>query len=277
MNRKLSVCLYSPPSLLVKSYFDMIDLAVKYGLKNIEAKNIFELSTPNSQLALKIKEYADRNGVAVPCLSISADIVKEGGERFVKKVSEYCKTAKILGAERLHHTIALGLDRPSEVIKNRSFYYEQGVKSALKIRNCANEFGLSTVYENHGYVFNGTKGFSLFMRDIGGDCGIIADTGNILFAEEKAVDFIMAFSKKIVNVHIKDYKICNGIKKYTTFGGKSLFECAPGDGDADVINALNLLKDSGYSGTLSLECSPHGKGTEYFEKGFSFIKNGLLL
>lgn len=48
----------------------MIDLAVKYGLKNIEAKNIFELSTPNSQLALKIKEYADRNGVAVPCLSI---------------------------------------------------------------------------------------------------------------------------------------------------------------------------------------------------------------
>lgn len=277
MKTELPICLYSPPSLSVKSYFDMIDYAVDHGLKNIEAKNIFELSAPNAQLAVKIKEYADRKGVSVPCLSISADIVKDGDKLFVEKIFEYCKTAKILGAEYLLHTIALGLDRPSVVTENFSYYYEQGVKATLKIRDYANEFGLSTVYENHGYVFNGVKNFSKFIRDTGGDSCIIADTGNVLFAEEKPIDFISAFSKKVIRTHIKDYKICNNIQKYTTLGGKPLCECAFGDGDAEISDVLKLLKDTDYKGMLSLECSPYGGTSEYFEKNLDFIKREMLL
>lgn len=51
MQNRLSF--YTPPFTNITSYFEMVDLAHKYGIKNLETLNILDFSESNLELAKK--------------------------------------------------------------------------------------------------------------------------------------------------------------------------------------------------------------------------------
>ncbi len=276
---KSRICLYSPPLRELKSYFEMIDLAVEFGFENVETLNEFELCEPDVEFAKKLREYADGKGIRFSCVSVGMDLVGDTTREMTEKMKKYADVAKILGSPYLHHTIAFEYRDPQIIEKNRALYYKQGLEAVRAVYDYAAERGVRTIYEDQGFLFNGVSSFGEFLSDVGRDVGVVADFGNILFVDEAVEDFIPAFADRIVNVHIKDYVIPMGdIKRdpdcYYSRGGIPLQDCVFGEGIVNMDKAFAELKKIGYKGPLAIECVPLGEDPrENLRKYIAFVED----
>jgi len=82
------------------------------------------------------------------------------------------------------------------------------------------------------------------------------DTGNTFIAGQDPVAYLKRFVDKVAHVHIKDVSesLAAAVRGGQT--GIAVSHCALGDGvNADnIVECLKLLRDSGYTGVLSMEC-----------------------
>lgn len=271
---KSRACLYASPVRGLKSYFDMIDVAVEFGLDNVETINSYELREPDVEFAKRLREHADKKGVRFPCVSVGLNLVGDSTREMTEKVKKYADVASILGSPYLHHTIALECRNPRVIEENRTLYYKQGLEAVRAVYDYAAERGVRTVFEDQGYLFNGVSAFGEFLSDVGRDVGVVADFGNILFVDEVVEDFIPVFADRIVNVHIKDYIVTpmgdgeRNPKDFYSRGGNRLVDCLFGEGVVNMEKGFAELKKIGYQGTFAMECIPLGE-----DPGANFAKN----
>ena len=275
---KSRACLYSSPVRGLRSYFDMIDVAVEFGLDHVETINSYELREPDVEFAKRFREYADSKGVRFPCVSVGMSLVGDNTLALTEKMKKYADVAKILGSPYLHHTIALECRDPKVIEDNRALYYKQGLEAVRAVYDYAAERGVRTIYEDQGYLFNGVSGFGEFLSDVGRDVGVVADFGNILFVDEVVEDFIPAFADRIVNVHIKDYIVTptgdgeRNPKDFYSRGGNKLEDCLFGEGVVNMEKGFAELKKIGYKGTFAMECIPLGEDPRgNLRKNIAFI------
>jgi len=101
------------------------------------------------------------------------------------------------------------------------------------------------------------------------------DTGNTFIAGQDPVAFLKRFIKKVSHVHVKD--VSESLAKAVRGGqtGIALSHTAIGDGvNADNIRkCLEILRDSGYTGALSMECE--GQGGPLIEKSLAWMRKTL--
>lgn len=105
--------------------------------------------------------------------------------------------------------------------------------------------------------------------------GLNMDTGNSFIAGQDPVAFVRRFVSKIRHVHIKDVSESLAALVRGNATGIALSHCAIGDGvNADNIRAcLALLRDAGYTGTLSMECE--GAGGPMIEQSLAWMRRTL--
>lgn len=270
-------CLYNVPLTGMTSYLQMVDVAVEFGLENIETLNVFELKEPNVEFAHELRRYADEKGIRFPCVSVGINVVGDNHREITEKLKKYADVARVLGSPYLHHTIALECRNPEVIEKNRELYYQRGLAAVREIYDYAAERGVRTVFEDQGYLFNGIEGFGRFLADVGRDVGVVADFGNIQFVDECAEDFIPSFADRIVNVHIKDYIAIPGgeardPKEFYSKGGRILRDCLFGEGIVNMERGFAEVKKIGYEGTFAIECPPMGEDQkESFRKNIALI------
>lgn len=272
------VCVFTPPISYAKSYYDILDFAYENGIRNVELLNRYELSQPDKAFAQKLKRYADEKGIKFPCFSVGVNLVAEDFKSQTELAKRYADIAVILEAPYLHHTIAVDISNPEIMRKNKEIYFERGITATRNIYDYAESLGIRTVCEGQGYLFNGIKGIEYLLNNVERNIGIIADVGSIMFAEEKAEDFICKFLEKIVHIHIDDYiftakgKREKNIGEYSTICGNYIMECALGCGEVNFKKIFDILKKSEYKGMFSIESSSMGVDEEK-----SFINNLLFL
>jgi len=101
------------------------------------------------------------------------------------------------------------------------------------------------------------------------------DTGNTFIAGQDPVAYLKRFIKKVSHVHVKD--VSEALAKAVRGGqtGIALSHTAIGDGvNADNIRrCLELLRDSGYTGALSMECE--GQGGPMIERSLAWMRRTL--
>lgn len=261
-------CLYMPPVSTIKTYREMVDYAAAHGITKLETLNILDLSTPNLEIARDLKAYADEKGVTFPCVSVGLSLVDDDREARIEEVKRYADIAKILGSPYLHHTIALNFSEPEKIAKNFELYYQRGIAAVREIFDYAGALGIRSIYEDQGFVFNGKATFARFLKDVERNVGVVADFGNIQFADEDVEDFIPAFADQIVHVHAKDYLVTPvGSREklpgeYTSRGGNYLQACLIGEGSVHTDAAFLALKAIGYQGAVALESDPIGPDEE---------------
>lgn len=261
---KSRACIYTSPIPGLKTYLDVIDVAVEYGLENVETINSYELREPNVEFAKRMREYADEKGVRFPCVSVGMNLVGDNGPEMIEKMKKYADVAKALGSPYLHHTIALECRNPKVIEENRALFYNRGLEAVRTVFDYAAEIGVRTVYEDQGYLFNGVENFGNFLADVDRNVGVVADFGNIVFVDEAVENFIPAFADRIVNVHIKDYIVTPGEaernpKDFYSWNGNLLRDCVFGEGSVNMEKGFGELKKIGYKGTFAMECPPMGE------------------
>ena len=221
-------CLYMPPLSTLSTYKEMVDYAAAHNISNLEILNILDLSTPDLQVAKELKAYADSKGISFPCVSVGMNLVEDDRREAIETLKKYADIAKLLGSPYLHHTIALNFSDPAYIAENFETFYQRGLEAVREVFDYAATLGIRTIYEDQGFLFNGRKNFGRFLAEVDRNVGVVADFGNIQFADEDVEDFIPAFADRIVHVHAKDYIVTAGTSRsieageYTSKGGNFL-------------------------------------------------------
>lgn len=105
--------------------------------------------------------------------------------------------------------------------------------------------------------------------------GLNFDTGNSFIAGQDPVAFCRRFINRINHVHIKDVSESLAAQMRGKETGIASSVCAIGDGvNADNIKKiLSMLRDSGYTGVLSMECE--GQGGPLIEKSLAWLRRSM--
>lgn len=256
VNRK--IVFYSRPFPRIDSYYKLIDLATSYGMEAVEGFCHMELADTDTTEATRIRAYADEKGIKFCCFSVFCNIVGDDREQEIERLKRFTDVAVILGSPYIHHTIASEIFDPAMVLPMEKTLFKLGIQAVREIFDYAAAIGIRSIYENQGYIFNGVRGFGEFLDQVDRPVGILADFGNICQVGESITDFIRAYAARICHVHLKDVVIrdkdpCEVC--VTTLDGKKFDEVPIGDGSVDFAAAIRLLKNVGYTGYYSLECS----------------------
>ena len=127
--------------------------------------------------------------------------------------------------------------------------------------------------EVHGYFTTNPDMLERMLNFCDSDyLGLNMDTGNSFIAGNDPVEFFKRFINKVNHLHIKDVseELADMLRGKDT--GIALSHCAIGDGvNADNIKRiLALLRDSGFTGVLSMECE--GEGGPMIEKSLRWMR-----
>ena len=105
--------------------------------------------------------------------------------------------------------------------------------------------------------------------------GLNMDTGNTFIAGQDPVAFLKRFLKKVRHVHIKDVSESLAAATRGKQTGIAVSQCALGDGAnaGNIRQCIEVLRDSGYTGFLSMECE--GQGGPMIEKSLAWMRKTL--
>ncbi len=253
------LCFYSPAFPGKTSGYDIIDMAKRYGARGVEMLSFWdELVDCDYNEAMKLGKCAKENGLYIPCFSLGTVLVGEGASEALARLKRAADICSALEIPYLHHTIFMSLD-PKDVAGRKDDIRKEGIEAALILSEYARERGVKTLLEDQGLVFNGVDGYGKLMNMTEGKIGTVLDLGNIMFVDEWAEDFGLAFAANIDHVHLKDYIRVEKNnepptkKYYTTEGGNYLIPCCFGVGSVRFDKVKALLDEINYNGYFSME------------------------
>jgi inosose dehydratase len=99
------------------------------------------------------------------------------------------------------------------------------------------------------------------------------DTGNTYIAGQDPVAFLERFRKRVDHVHIKDVSSSLAASARGELTGIAVSHCAIGEGvnAGNIRRCIELLKQDGYAGVLSLECE--GQGGPMLERSLQWVRD----
>lgn len=249
------LCIYSPPLKEFDSYYQVVDFAKKYNITSIEAFSMFELSEPDVKEAKELFEYARKCGVSFVCLSIFIDLAGDDSEEMITRAKAYADVAKVLGTKFFHHSVIPQNVSPDAVIPDREKLLKKGVANSGVVFDYAKSIGLLPIFEEQGYVVNGTKNYARFLDLLARPLGVLLDFANICQMGERADMLAAEFAKKTVHAHIKDVMLlCEPTDaSLGTVDGRFMIEVTPGSGEIPIEKCVEILEKSGYRGYYSIE------------------------
>lgn len=268
MNERITM--YSPPFPRLKSYVDVIDLAVEYGVKSVEPFCMFEFENPDIEKARRVKEYADEKGIIFPCFSVYTTIADKDIKEEAERLKGFADVAAVLGSPFLHHTIVGESKEPDKVLPFRDELMRSGIEFVREVFDYAAGKNVRTVYEDQGFIFNGVSGFGEFLDKVDRNVGVVADFGNVYQSGDSIEEFINAFHEKVVHAHIKDVIVSDDENSgCPSLSGRFVnYNVEIGTGDIDCKKIIDLLKSYGYDGYYGIEYAVTDDNSPVIEKTF---------
>jgi len=167
-----------------------------------------------------------------------------------------------------------GLHRPEGMTDTESM--EQMRRLYAEIIETAEAYEIGVNIEVHGYFTTNPDRLAEMLDFCDSRWfGLNLDTGNSFIAGQEPVAFCERFKDRIRHVHIKDLSESLAATVRGGQTGIAVSHCAIGSGvNADNIRrCLTILRDYGYTGTLSMECE--GQGGPLIEQSLCWLRKTL--
>ncbi len=262
--------------------FDCVAKAHEMGFDGIEFTDL-AADTLDEQLALaeKIKKEAERVGIEIVAYTIAANLYHDTEEECdaeVERLKGQLRVAKALGAPIMRHDVCWSLGKCGN---SRSFdlMLPTMAKSARKITEYAKTLGIRTCSENHGYVAQDSDRVERLFNAVAHDnYGLLVDVGNFICVDEDPIHAVSRVAPYAIHAHAKDFDVgetrgCGRVNR--TRGGNFWRGVAIGDGVVPVKRCLDILKNAGYDGYVSIEYEGWEDCIEGIAKGKANVERYL--
>ena len=283
---KFAVSSYSLSSLVnkgLKTEKELISLAKELGFDGIE---FAEIHTPEGmtkeEYAKELRAECEKQGVEAVQYSVGADFIygSDGDlEKEIERLKGEVLIAYALGVKGMRHDATGGYR--DEDKKHNGF--EQAlpriVKGYREVTDFAEKHGIRTMIENHGYFCQDSDRVERIITGVNHkNFGALIDMGNFLCADENPVNAVSRLAPFVSYLHAKDFHIksgsefapCDGFFK--SRGGNYLRGAVLGHGNVPVYQILNIIKDTGYEGYITLEFEGHEDAVMACEWGLNTLK-----
>jgi sugar phosphate isomerase/epimerase len=197
---------------------------------------------------------------------------KDGPLYGVPYVLRSLQWAKLAGCDKIATTD--GLHQPAGLADAQAMDLMK--RSYVQIVEVAEAYGITINIEVHGYFTTNPDMLAQMLEFCHSPhLRLNLDTGNSFIAGRDPVAFARRFVDKISHVHVKDVSesLAKAVRGEET--GIAVSHCALGDGvnAKNIRQCLGILRDHGYTGTLSMECE--GQGGPLIEKSLAWLRNML--
>jgi inosose dehydratase len=220
-----------------------------------------------------LREKMDRYGLSFSQVDAAYPLSGKDGPTYgVPYVLKTIPWAKLAACPNIATTD--GLCRPEGLSDAEAM--ESMKRSYGLILEAAEANGININIEIHGYFTTKPDMIEKMLAFAKSDrLGLNFDTGNSFIAGNDPVAFCERFLGRIKHVHVKDVAKTLAEASRGRDTGIGISHSAVGDGvNADNIKKiLSMLRDSGYAGTLSLECE--GQGGPLIERSLAWLRETL--
>ncbi|MCX7818663.1 MAG: sugar phosphate isomerase/epimerase [Kiritimatiellae bacterium] len=223
---------------------------------------------------LLLRRTMDRYGVRFSQVDAAFPLSgRDGPLRGVPYVMKAIAWAHQIGCPCVDTTDGLhapaGLDDEAALALMRG-EYEQ-------ILEVAEAHGITVNIEPHGYFTTKPHYMERMLAFSSSPClRMNMDTGNTFIAGQDPVEFLRRFIGRVRHVHVKDVSESLAAATRGQQTGIAVSHCALGEGvnAGNIRRCLELLRDHGYTGVLSIECE--GQGGPLLERSLEWLRRTLV-
>jgi sugar phosphate isomerase/epimerase len=269
---KLGVSTYSLYQALRSgemSIMDVIDWIADQGGEHVEIVPLGYDLPGNFALADDIREKAKVRGLDISNYAIAANFLTDSEEDYLKEIERVkgeVDLAARLGVTKMRHDVARSDDLS---IRNFNANLERLAEACRQIADYANQFGIVTSVENHGFFIQHSDRVQALIHAVDrANFRTTLDIGNFVCVDEDSASAVKNNLPYASIVHVKDFYIRPSYQNpgegwFQSSNGTYLRGSIVGHGDVDVREILHVVKSSGYDGYISLEF----EGMEECKKG----------
>jgi sugar phosphate isomerase/epimerase len=197
---------------------------------------------------------------------------RDGPLRGVPYVLKSIQWASLIGCPCVDTTD--GMQKPEGLTDNEAM--EMMKRSYEQIIEVAEAHKITVNIEPHGYFTTKPD----MMEKMLNFCDspylrMNMDTGNTFIAGQEPTEFLKRFIDRLSHVHIKDVSESLAASVRGEQTGIAVSHCSLGGGvnAENIRKCLELLRDNGYDGVLSMECE--GQGGPMIEQSLKWMRNTL--
>jgi sugar phosphate isomerase/epimerase len=257
---KTSVSSYSFGGYLDKlGMKGLIDKAAEMGFEGFEFvyggwTNDFDLD-----LAKELKEYTLSKGLVPVAACTGANFLGDLDAE-IARLKKEVDFAAALGVMNMRHDTAYGFGG----VRKYSIGFDDAlpliVKGTLEVTKYAEQKGVGTMTENHGYFAQDCARVEKIINGVAHpNFGALVDIGNFMCADEDPVKSVGVMAPYAKHVHAKDFHWKSGMETdpgagwFRTRAGNYIRGAIVGHGNAKSAQSLGIFKRSGYDGFVSIE------------------------
>jgi 3-oxoisoapionate decarboxylase len=196
---------------------------------------------------LQYKELLD--GLGLKCTGLSSHSPLAKPEIAVNYLRQGIRWAAEIGAPVVNSDDGVAHPWMSEEEALRQIRYTLRVVVPVAERH-----GIKIGLEQHQNLSTRWDTFSRILNSVDSPAlGVNFDTGNLYLSGQDYIQWLKELAPRVVHVHAKDISVEHSERERGKVTGTPV-GCACGDGVIDWPQVVQILRDAGYHGGLSVEC-----------------------
>ena len=277
---KISVTSYSYGQYINEDKLGLmgiIDNAAEMGFAGIEFSEGGWSNNLDLAVAEKIKERCAERGIEVVSYCVGANFLATDLDAEIERVKKQVDFAAAMGTKNMRHDVGYGFSG-----RKYSIGYDDALpylaKGALEVTKYAEQKGVGTMTENHGYFSQDAARVEKLINTVAHpNFGPLVDIGNFMCADEDPVKSVGIMAPYAKHVHAKDFHWKSGMEQnpgegwFQTRAMNYIRGAIIGQGEAKVYQSIKILKKAGYDGYITVEF----EGMEDNLKGIRIGKDNL--
>lgn len=253
---KLSVSMWSVVESVKAGQMNLpqfIDFAASQNVEGVELLDYF-WTHERSEIP-KVKKHIADAGLELAVYSIGNDFFEpDPAERArqLEHVKHSVDVANELGVDLLR--VFSGSHREGYTLEQGIDWVIDGLSASA---DYAQQHGVTLALENHGLIAGRSDQVRNIIRQVNSPAlRANLDTGNFLLVNQNPTEAVRELAPLAALVHLKDFRLADpdqAIHVYKALDGRAYTGAVTGEGMVDLPAIISILRDSGYSGWLSLE------------------------
>ncbi len=241
------------------SFFEIIEKTKELGFDAIEFCLDDDLPGGRDGVA-KLRARCEEVGLEIASYTTGANFFVPDQAAEIARVKEHVDRAAILGAPALRHDVYYAFYPGYTGLRTFDTALDYVVPAVREIAEYAASKGIRTMTENHGHQLQDSLRMEKLFNAVNHpNYGWLCDIGNFCCADEDSAAAVGRLAPLCIHVHAKDMFLRSGMLPdpgrgwARTRAGNYFRGTIFGQGNIPTMQCLQILKDSGYDGYVSLE------------------------